>query len=97
MYKEDILNRMKFSLIIVIFGITIFVSLLFKPSINYIDAQTLAKDIVGVGEIKSEKIINERDKFGFFKGEEDFYNRTRELGIGEVVFNKIKKQYRLDG
>ena len=94
MHHDDILSRMKFSVVIVIFAITLFVSSLFKPSINYIDAQTLAKDIVGVGQIKSERIINEREQFGFFKGEEDFYNRTRKLGIGEVVFNRIKKQYR---
>lgn len=97
MNKDDILSRMKFSIIIVIFGITLCVSSLFKPSINYIDAQTLSKDITGVGDVKSEKIINERDRFGFFKGEEDFYKRTKKLGIGEVVFNRIKKQYRLDG
>lgn len=97
MHKDDILNRMKFSIVITIFGITLFVSSFFKPSINHIDAQTLADNIVGVGKIKSERIVNEREEFGMFKGEEDFYNRTRKLGIGDVVFNRIKKQYRLDG
>lgn len=93
--QKQIFEKMKFNVLIGVFVITIFVSQLFKPSINYVDAQTLAKDITGVGKIKSEKIIAEREAYGFFKGEKDFYERTKKLGIGEVSFNRIKKAYKL--
>lgn len=103
MYKDKIiggtfmkLEKMKFSILLCLFAITLFVSSLFKPNLNYIDAQTLADNIVGVGEIKSTRIIKERDEHGFFLGEKDFANRVKDLGIGEVVLNRITKKYRLD-
>lgn len=93
--RKQIFEKMKFNVLIGVFVATIFVSQMFKPSINYVDAQTLAKDIVGIGKIKSEKIVAERENYGFFKGEKDFYDRTKKLGIGNVSFNRIKKEYKL--
>lgn len=90
------LEKMKFSILLSLFVVTFGVSTLFKPNLNYIDAQTLAEDIVGVGELKSAKIIKERQEHGFFLGEKDFTNRVKDLGIGEVVMNRITKKYRFD-
>lgn len=94
--QRKILNKIQFPILVCVFALTLAVSTMFKKSINYIDAQTLAKDIYGVGKIKSERIVRERELNGVFLGEKDFYNRTKKLGIGEVVFNRIKKEYNLD-
>lgn len=95
--KQNLIEKMKFPILISVFAVTILVANLFRPSINYVDSQTLAKNIVGVGQKKSERIIDERNKYGFFKGEKDFQDRVKKLGIGEVSFNRIRKAYRLDG
>lgn len=92
---NQVLEKMKFSILIMVFAITLFITSLFRPNINYVDQETLAKEVVGVGEIKSAKIIQERELHGFFKGEKDFYERVKKLGIGEVVINRISKQYNL--
>ena len=94
--QKKILNKIQFPILVCVFVLTLTVSTMFKKSINHIDAQTLAKDISGVGKIKSERIVRERELNGFFLGEKDFYDRTKKLGIGEVVFNRIKKEYNLD-
>lgn len=93
MIKQKI-EKMQFPILIMVFVMTLSVSSLFKPSINKIDATRLAKDVYGVGDIKSTKIIQERNLNGDFKNEKDFYHRTKKLGIGEVVFNRINKKYK---
>lgn len=88
------ISKMEFPVLIIIFVMTLSFSNLFKSSINHIDAPTLAKDIYGVGLIKSHRIIKEREQNGHYKDEKDFYHRTKKLGIGEVVYNRINKKYK---
>lgn len=88
------LEKIKFSIVLVLFAITLGVSSLFKPSLNEIDAQTLANDIAGVGKVKSEKIIKDREENGIYLGQKDFENRAKSLGIGEVVIGRISRKYK---
>lgn len=86
--------KMKLPVVMFIFGLTLSVTHWLKPSINDIDAETLANEVIGIGYAKSQKIINERDKNGEFENKQDFYKRVKKLGIGEVVYNRINKQYK---
>lgn len=93
-FMKKRISKMEFPVLVVIFVMTISFSSLFKDSINHVDALTLAKDISGVGTIKSNKIIQEREQNGHYKDEKDFYHRTKKFGIGEVVYNRINKKYK---
>lgn len=88
------LEKMKFSVLLFLFVFVLGVTSFFRPNLNYVDAKTLADNIVGVGAVKSEKIVKEREENGFFTGEKDFTNRMKKLGVGEVVASRITKKYR---
>ena len=83
-------EKLRLSLFIVLFVITIGISNIFKTSINEVDKLALDIQIRGVGKIKSEKIIKERDMNGYYKDKQDFENRTRNF-LGEKVINRIEK------
>lgn len=91
---KNVISKIKLSVCVCLFFITITISNFLKPNINYINGDRIAKDITGVGKIKSEKIINEKEVNGFYKNEKDFYSRMKDLGIGEITYNRIKKTYR---
>ena len=83
-------EKLRLSLFFVLFVITIGISNIFKTSINEVDKLALDIQIRGVGKIKSEKIIKERDMNGYYKDKQDFENRTRNF-LGEKVINRIEK------
>lgn len=87
-------EKLRLSLFIVLFVITIGISNIFKTSINEVDKLALDIQIRGVGKIKSEKIIKERDMNGYYKDKQDFENRTRNF-LGEKVINRIEKTYKM--
>ena len=86
--------KMKLPIVIIMFSLTLLINYISKPSINVVDADTLATEIVGIGKVKSTRIIEERERNGEFESKQDFYIRTKNLGIGEVVFNRIGKIYK---
>lgn len=87
-------EKLRLSLFIVLFVITIGISNIFKTSINEVDKLALDTQIRGVGKIKSEKIIKERDMNGYYKDKQDFENRTKNF-LGEKVTNRIEKTYKM--
>ncbi len=88
-------NKIEFPILICIFVMTLGISSLFRTSINEVDANTLAKDISGIGEVKSAIIIKERDLNGKYTNFKDFVDRTKKYGgIGEVVINRVNKKYK---
>lgn len=87
------MSKIEFPVLIVAFIITLCVSTMIRPSINKVDAITLDKKIVGVGKIKSHRIIQERELNGDFKNQKDFCERVGKLGVGEVVLTRITKEY----
>lgn len=87
-------ERLRLSLFILLFVITIGISNIFKPSINTIDKLALDTQIKGVGKIKASKIIEERNMNGNYKSKEDFENRTKDF-LGETVINRIEKTYKM--
>lgn len=95
MTQNQILEKMKFSVLLIVFVVTLVIGNIFRPNINDVRDVKLANDIVGVGKIKSEKIVAERELHGDFKDEKDFRDRTKDY-IGDVVFNRITKTYRFN-
>lgn len=87
-------ERLRLSLFILLFVITIGISNMFKTSINEVDKLTLDTQIKGIGDIKSSKIIKERDTNGNYKNKKDFENRTHNF-LGEIVTNRIEKTYKM--
>lgn len=94
--EKNFLSKIKFTLMVCVFVLTNFMADLVRPSINNISASELDTRIVGIGKIKSEKIINERNKHGFFVDSKDFRQRMKSIGIGEVVLTRIEKSYRFN-
>lgn len=93
---ENLGYKIKFPLILIVFFFTIMFSNLFKTSINEVDRIALANDIQGIGKIKAEKIIKERELHGNFKNEKDFYERTKNI-LGDTTFTRVKKTYSFNG
>lgn len=87
-------ERLRLSLFILLFVLTIGVSNMFKTSINDVDRLTLDNDIRGVGRIKADKIVSERELNGVYLDKEDFENRTGDF-LGSKVTNRIEKTYRM--
>lgn len=87
-------EKLRLSLFMLLFFITIAVSNLFKTSINEVDRLTLDTKIKGVGKIKSEKIIKERGLNGNYLNKEDFKERTKGF-VGDKVRNRIEKTYNI--
>lgn len=94
--KQKVLNKMKFTLLIGVFALTNFMADLVRPSLNHTTATELHTRIVGIGKVKSQKIIHERHTNGFFVTSKDFRDRMKSLGIGEVVIARIEKTYRFN-
>lgn len=87
-------ERLRLSLFILLFVITIGISNMFKTSINEVDRVALDTQIKGIGKIKANKIVGEREINGNYKDKEDFENRTKEF-LGEIVTNRIEKTYKI--
>lgn len=65
-----------------------------KPSINHVSAYRIDKEVRGVGEIKSNKIIKERETNGYYKNIQDFNERTKDF-VGETVQTRIVRAYKI--
>ncbi|MGL5458892.1 MAG: hypothetical protein ACRDBY_04690 [Cetobacterium sp.] len=93
---KGVVNKIKISLFMMVF----LVALMFsnnKPNINYVDAQHISNAILGVKDSKSTWIVKEREK-GLFVNKEDFHNRVvknKEYRVGDIVFDRIVKTYKI--
>lgn len=56
-------------------------------NVNTADAQTLAKNISGIGPKKAQAIVNYRNQNGPFKSTQDL---TKVKGIGQKIIDKNK-------
>ena len=94
--EKGVVNKIKISLFMMVF----LMALMFsnnRPNINYIDAQHISKAIQGVGDVKSTWVIKEREK-GLFINKDDFHARVvdnKNYKVGEVVFDRIVKTYKI--
>ena len=94
MDKKLIIQPIKHQVFAVLFMIALLISNL-KPNINYLPAEKIAEDIVGIGVIKSKAIVLERNEGGVFKDVEDFKNRVAPYGVGNVTINKVVNKYKI--
>jgi competence protein ComEA len=62
-------------------------------NINDADAETLARELVGVGQSRAEAIVRYREEFGPFYTVEDL---TQVKGIGPAVVEKNRKRITLE-
>ena len=65
-----------------------------KLSINQVSAYTIDQQIEGVGKVKSNKIIQEREVNGDYKNIQDFNERTKDF-VGEKVQGRLAKAYKI--
>ena len=65
-----------------------------KPSINQVSACTIDQQVKGIGKIKSDKIIHERETNGDYKNIQDFNERTKDF-VGEKVQVRLAKAYKI--
>lgn len=93
---KGVVNKIKISLFMMVF----LVALMFsnnRPNINYVDAQHIANAIRGAKDSKPSWIVQEREK-GLFVDKEDFYTRVvknKEYKVGDIVFDRIVKTYKI--
>lgn len=87
-------NKVRMCLFVFLFVFTVGITNFFKTSINEVDRLSLDNTIKGVGKVKSEKIIAEREAHGYFKSEEDFRNRTKQF-LGKSVHSRIARTYKM--
>lgn len=87
------MKKINMGICLMLFFITLTISHVLKPNINQVNREHLTM-INGIGKIKSERIIVEREIYGVYKNREDFAMRTEPLGIGKVSFDKIQKKYK---
>ena len=62
-------------------------------NINEADAETLARELVGVGQSRAEAIVRYREEFGPFFTAEDL---TQVKGIGPAVVEKNRSRIALE-
>ena len=62
-------------------------------NINEADAETLARELLGVGQTRAEAIVRYRDEFGPFFTAEDL---TQVKGIGPAVVEKNRGRITLE-
>ncbi len=62
-------------------------------NINTADAETLAAELVGVGEKTAAAIVAHRVEFGLFKSADDL---KAVKGIGEAILEKNREYIRVD-
>lgn len=91
------LNKMSIPVIFILFLLTISISQFLKPDINYVLAEHIDLNVRGVGVQKSNGIIKERLLNGHFKDWNDFKNRTENVRIGDLVYNRIIHKYKIGG
>ncbi len=86
------MNKIKSFLFIVLFS---FSNLLFAAQINIntADAQTLSRELSGIGENKAEAIIAYREQYGPYKKIEEL---TNVKGIGMAIIEKNKAKLILE-
>lgn len=86
------MNKIKSFLFIVLFS---FSSLLFAAQINIntADAQTLSRELTGIGESKAEAIIAYREQHGPYKKIEEL---TNVKGIGMAIIEKNKSKLMIE-
>ena len=65
-----------------------------KLSINQVSAYTIDQQIEGIGKVKSNKIIQERETNGYYKNIQDFNERTKDF-VGEKVQVRLAKAYKI--
>lgn len=92
--KKVIVEKIKPQVFMVLFAIALFISS-FRPNINYLTAEQIARDIAGIGPIKSQAIVMERTKGGVFKNADEFSARVKPYGVGKIVVEKAVKKYRI--
>lgn len=95
MFEElHIQEKTKLSLFVLLFIITVGISNIFKTSINDVDRVTLDTQIRGIGKVKADKIITERELHGNYMDKLDFEERTNQF-LGDKVTNRIEKTYKM--
>lgn len=62
-------------------------------NVNTADAETIAKELKGIGLSKAEAIVEYRQKYGPFKSPDDL---SLVKGIGEKTVAKIRADIRID-
>ena len=92
--KQEITEKLRLSLFMTLFTITILISNIFKTSINDVDRVALDIQIRGIGKIKADKIVSEREQNGNYLNKEDFKERTENF-LGDTVRNRIEKTYKM--
>lgn len=94
MDRKLIIQPIKHQVFAVLLMIAVLISN-FKPNINYLTEEQIARDIVGVGPVKSHAIVMEREKGGVFKDVDDFKSRVKSYGVGRIVVNKGVNKYKI--
>ena len=63
-------------------------------NINKADANTIARELIGVGKARAEAIVKERQKNGPFKNGKDLASRVKGIGAGIIAKNKDKLRFK---
>lgn len=95
--QKTVVDKIKISLFMLVFFLALMLSNN-KPNLNYISKEQIAKEIRGIGAVKSSHIVTEKEN-GLFKNKKDFYDRIVMNGkykIGDVVFERITKTYNIE-
>lgn len=97
MNESGAIKKIKISLFMMIFLFALAITNV-RPNLNHLTAEQIANDIHGIGKIKSERIVKERETKGKFKSKDDFYVRVvdnKEYRIGDTVYERIVKTYKI--
>lgn len=90
------MNKLKLSVLSVVFVLSLFFSQITKKNLNTITYHELVSEIKGVGNVKATHILSERDVNGYFKNKEDFKVRVvlnDKYKVGETVYDRIINTY----
>lgn len=96
MNESGVIKKIKISLFMMIFLFALAITNV-RPNSNHLTADEIADGIHGIGKLKSERIVKEREK-GIFKNKDDFYVRVvknKDYRIGDTVYERIIKTYKI--